>query len=222
MSNLPTNVKIHVKDEFHPVSQINPIHLPHILNNCTKGQEGCVLEMTTVTEAIYEFLDHFDTGFVSVSAEELRTKINSRQASYLAAGFKDADFHMLDENSTRCAEINQIAINWALQNAPVKSVARYHSIGRQLVVGDDLGPYNVGPLWIWTSMSYKNQKDADGTLQRIVQSPTMRTPIPYSIKEAEGFHYCKVLSPARALEWMMVDSLRDDHASLQRGVHDEL
>ncbi|GIL62576.1 hypothetical protein Vafri_16759 [Volvox africanus] len=217
MSDLPKNVSVRVMDEFHPVSQTNPIHLPHILNNCTKDQENCVLEMTTVTEAVYEVLDRLDTGFFSVSAYELRTKMNSRQASYLAAGFKDADFQKLDANPTRCADINQLAIKWALRNAPVKSVARYYSIGRQLVVGDDLGPYNAGPFWIWNDMHYNNQKDAEGTLQRVVRSPTMRTPIPYFIKAAEGFHYCKVLSPARALEWIMVDSLRDEngYASLR-------
>jgi len=40
-----------------------------------------------------------------------------------------------------------------------------------------------------------------------VRSPMMRTPTDYSIKAAAGFHYCKVLSPFNALEWMMVDSL---------------
>jgi hypothetical protein len=35
----------------------------------------------------------------------------------------------------------------------------------------------------------------------------MRTPTSYLIKAAAGFHYCKVLSPFNALEWMMVDSL---------------
>jgi len=37
----------------------------------------------------------------------------------------------------------------------------------------------------------------------------MRTPINYPISEAAGFHYCKLLSPFRALEWIYVDSLYD-------------
>lgn len=41
----------------------------------------------------------------------------------------------------------------------------------------------------------------------LVRSPMMRTPITYPIKSARGFHYCKVLSPFRVLEWMYVDSL---------------
>lgn len=35
----------------------------------------------------------------------------------------------------------------------------------------------------------------------------MRTPTDYFIGSAAGFHYCKVLSPFKALEWMLVDSL---------------
>ncbi len=41
----------------------------------------------------------------------------------------------------------------------------------------------------------------------VVKSPMMRTPTDYFIGAASGFHYCKVLSPYKALEWMMVDSL---------------
>lgn len=43
----------------------------------------------------------------------------------------------------------------------------------------------------------------------IVRSPMMRTPTDYFIGAAAGFHYCKVLSPFKALEWMMTDALFD-------------
>ena len=35
----------------------------------------------------------------------------------------------------------------------------------------------------------------------------MRTPNTYPISAARGFHYCKVLSPFRVIEWIYVDSL---------------
>ena len=42
----------------------------------------------------------------------------------------------------------------------------------------------------------------------IISSPMMRTPIDYPISAAAGFHYCKVLSPFKAMEWLYVDSLK--------------
>ena len=72
-----------------------------------------------------------------------------------------------------------------------------------MVVGDDEGPYNEGPLWIWTYMGYKDSDDN----QEIVQSPMMRTPIDYAIKAAAGFHYCKVLSPFKVMEWIYNDGI---------------
>lgn len=41
-----------------------------------------------------------------------------------------------------------------------------------------------------------------------VEAPMMRTPTDYFISSAAGFHYCKLLSPYRALEWMLVDGLK--------------
>ena len=45
----------------------------------------------------------------------------------------------------------------------------------------------------------------------IVQSPTMRTPVDYIVPQAAGFHYCKVLSPFKAIEWMMLDGLYENN-----------
>ena len=67
-----------------------------------------------------------------------------------------------------------------------------------------MGPYNEGPLWIWTFMKYATSDDKKTVT---VQAPMMRTPDDYFIGSAAGFHYCKVLSPFKALEWMYTDSL---------------
>jgi len=75
-----------------------------------------------------------------------------------------------------------------------------------MVTGDDKGPYNEGPLWIWTYMSY--DVNDDKTVMT-VRSPMMRTPVDYLIGSAAGFHYCKVLSPFRVLEHIYVDSLQE-------------
>jgi len=53
-------------------------------------------------------------------------------------------------------------------------------------------------------MSYT---ESDDKKQMIVQSPMMRTPHDYSIKAAADFHYCKVLSPFKVMEWIYNDSI---------------
>ena len=53
-------------------------------------------------------------------------------------------------------------------------------------------------------MSYKESDDKKTVT---VQSPMMRTPTDYFIGSAAGFHYCKVLSPFKVLEWMYTDGL---------------
>jgi hypothetical protein len=136
----------------------------------------------------------------------MKAKLLSRQSIQTAAGNKTADFHEDDEVGSRCAEINQEALNWALKHANPSSLERYNRVGKKLVIGSDLGPYNAGPLWIWYYMQYKDNADKTETL---LQSPMMRTPTDYPIAEARGFHYCKLLSPFRALEWIYVDSLYD-------------
>jgi hypothetical protein len=37
----------------------------------------------------------------------------------------------------------------------------------------------------------------------------MATPIDYKIQAAAGFHYCKLMSPAKAIEWILIDGLRE-------------
>jgi hypothetical protein len=199
------NADITTDDNFHVVSDTHPVHLPTITNKCD-GVTACTLDTITVTENYYDILNQFDTGESPIGAYEQKHKIKSRQAVQEAASGKDADFHETDEVGNRCGDINQESLNWALANASPEALERYNSVGKKLVIGDDKGPYNAGPLWIWTYMAYKDNKDKTETL---VQSPMMRTPTNYFIGAAAGFHYCKVLSPFRAMEWIYVDALYD-------------
>jgi len=196
---------IHTDDNFHRVQSVTPIHLAQYNNTCpATGGSKCTLESITVSENIYGNLDKLDTGYYPISASEMKTKMMSRQQSQVAAGIEDADFHVNDEDGNRCADINDQAIQWAKEHASKTALKRYEELGDQMVTGDDMGPYNEGPLWIWTYMKYKKDKKT-GTVT--VQSPMMRTPNTYPVAAARGFHYCKVLSPFRVIEWIYVDSL---------------
>lgn len=120
------------------------------------------------------------------------------------AGRTKVDFHTEDEVGNRCADINDYAIKWAYDRLPKAAKHNYDAYGVKLVTGDDMGPYNEGPLWIWTLMDYKESKDGK---KMVVSSPMMRTPTSYPVASARGFHYCKVLSPFKAMEWMYNDAL---------------
>jgi hypothetical protein len=145
-----------------------------------------------------------DTGYYPIAATEMKVKMMSRQANWEAAGIDSPDFSKTDEDGNRCADINDKTIAWGLANASKAALDNYNKNGVKYVTGDDLGPYNEGPLWIWTLMSYTVDEDKR---TNTVQSAMMRTPTSYFIRAARGFHYCKVLSPFAMLEWMYVDSL---------------
>lgn len=49
----------------------------------------------------------------------------------------------------------------------------------------------------------------------------MRTPTNYPISAAAGFHYCKLLSPFRALEWIYIDSQFDHNGMNSKTIVDE-
>jgi len=205
--DLNSKVTLVNDDNFHRVDSINPVHLPIVNTSCDANpSKHCELDSITVSENIYDTLDSLDTGYYPIAASEMKTKISSRQRVQEHAGHPDADFHQLDEVGNRCADINQYAIIWAYQKLSTTSRKLYDTYGVKMVVGDDLGPYNAGPLWIWTYMSYTKNLTAN---TYTVKAPMMRTPTDYFISSAAGFHYCKVLSPFKALEWMMVDGLFD-------------
>lgn len=72
------------------------------------------------------------------------------------------------------------------------------------MVGKDLGPYIVAPEWIWGNMKYI--EDSAKTTMTL-QSLTLFLPTNYIIHAASGVHFCKLVSPFKAMEWMVFDGL---------------
>lgn len=210
-------VTIQNADSFHDVWETEPtVHLPQVLNQCS-FPDGCVLSTTTVTQGVYHngedleiWKKHFDVawldlGFFPISAVELRTKMNSRQSIHSHAGIKDASFDDLDGGHTRCAEINQKSIDWANSNVAARTASRFSQSGQSYVVGSDLDVCPAGPCWIWEELHYTPSEDGSKVE---LTSPQFSTATDFWLPKTRGFHYCKVLSPARAVEWMYVDGLR--------------
>jgi hypothetical protein len=68
---------------------------------------------------------------------------------------------------------------------------------------------NAGPLWINSALKLNPIKNASGGVTAIsVTAPCSHTSVDYVITQAAGFHYCKLLSPARAMEYIYIDGLR--------------
>merc|ERR1711871_443053 len=199
----------------------------------------CTLEMTSVTQVWYESgseldiwrfsigSDTIDSGFLPVSAKELKSKMKSRQAIWQAANVTGAAALDLDVSdgleAARCAEINQAAIDYALNLIPDATRKRYESVGQPLVVSEaDKKVCAAGPCWIWSGLDYNDHGDQGVELFSASFPYKNSNPFPCGEKGVEGkhlpcpagMHYCKLLSPARAVEWMYVDSLRL-HASLK-------
>lgn len=76
----------------------------------------------------------------------------SRQAVLLAATGIKYDFNETDGSGYRCAEINDMTIQWAINTVPHKTRDRYLKNGRLLRTGKDVGPLNIGPLWIYHAL----------------------------------------------------------------------
>ena len=175
--------------------------------------------------------DNIDTGYYPITASEMKCKLKSRQSIFQAANVTSAvnedsgsTFNDLDGNELgNCAAINNKAIEYAINNVPLNSASRYEKYGQKMVVSTD-GDKKVcaaGPCWIWASLEY-NGKDKKGDVT--IKSPAFpyKNSNSYPCDEklypvddrkevlpcSAGMHYCKLLSPARVMEWIMVDSLR--------------
>lgn len=206
-------------DAFHDVTNTKPYHHAHLWSNCSNtvhADGACVVNTTTVTQLIYEYFDDYDTGFTTTAATEMRTKMVSRQQVARASVNVDAQLEVTDATSI-CATINKQAYLYALEHAHQRALDRFTKVGMKMTFGEDvLPPIPIGPLWIYNALKYEQVKDdiSKETVMR-VSAPAMKTPLEGIIihlyPDSAGYHYCKVLSPAKTMEWLYTDSL---HAQL--------
>ena len=147
--------------------------------------------------------DTFDAGNVANTAWETKCKMLSKQMIKIHSGHPDTPF---EDDHTTCKGINQKALEKGLSMASPKAVDRYNKLGKKLIMGDDKGPLNAGPLWIWTYLSYH---DSDDKKTSTVVAPYMSTSADFWEPQVRGFHYCKLLNPSRVLEWIYIDALYD-------------
>lgn len=184
-------------------------HLPTISNNTAKR----LVHTTTYSQCKWATGEGQDTGFVYTSASEIGTKLSSRQCLMIrGVGIPDTPFSVDDPNF--CMMANQKAYQWALGQAGSKTKKRYSSHGQPYTFGADI-PKSGGPLFLGAGITYKDNGDKGVEILSPMQKTSIdywakhfHVPRPSGIPDPGCFHYCKLLSPARAMEWIYVDSLR--------------
>ena len=213
--NTKYNVTVENTDSFHSFSTsfFDP-HYAHIWNNCSVDGHGaeCVLNTSTATQNVYAideadyWADKVDTGGHSTSAIEVRHKMKSRQSCYeqVGAGYIEEDFGI-------CGKINEHSMQWALENAPKQTLDRFLKYGESLEMGSD-HKSTTGTEWTFTPLN-ETRKCNESTHRYY----TLLTSY-YLFSETHangcefgaacGAHYCKILSPAHAMEWMYYQGLR--------------
>merc|ERR1712100_1009432 len=185
-------------------------HLPTITNDTNTH----TVRSTTYSQCKWDTLDGQDTGFVYTSASEIGTKLSSRQCLYIK-GIGQANTPFSVDDPDFCKMSDEKAYKWALDNADARTLARYQAHGQPFTFGADIAK-SGGPLFLYAGITYKDNGDAGVE----ISSPMQKTEIDYwkkhfgpipkpsSLPDPGCFHYCKLLSPARAMEWIYVDGLR--------------
>jgi len=150
-----------------------------------------------------------------LSAFEFRTKMKSREAVWYQAKVPGSSPD-LDKSMKMCAAINNASVLWALEHAEASVLSRYKSKGEPIVIADDkeatIGV--TGPEWIKDELVFTRETDGTSPTGKhlsvqswtFVVGNTNHGSVPWFFPV--GMHYCKLLSPARAMEWIYTDSMR--------------
>ncbi|XP_023337662.1 uncharacterized protein LOC111708496 [Eurytemora carolleeae] len=155
---------------------------------------NCTAVVTTYSQPQYD-LDLFDAATL-------------KSASVIKAKFKIED--VLRENlclpevpRKQCKDINIQALEVAMSLASEDALERFNEVGTKLIFTDDsVSPW--GPGWEFSSgLHYKKINETHTSLY----STSLISEPDFIIAVAAGMHYCDLLSPYRALEWIYLTSV---------------
>jgi len=181
--------RLMVADTFHEAST----DLEHCHPNWTAA--GGRLAVRSCSHADF-YPDVANTGSITAASEVACKLLSSdRVAQQLNASAREA--------AVDCRRANQVAVQIAEALAAPSTLERYRRRGRGWCFLEDRPVFGqIGPVWVFASSL---ELEGNATCMS-VSSPVLKTELDGAI--FPGSHYCKVLSPARALDWMMTDSLK--------------
>ncbi|RUS87895.1 hypothetical protein EGW08_004311 [Elysia chlorotica] len=135
------------------------------------------------------------------SPQEMNMKLKSKDAIWDAIAKIKNQTHTnspavsLKGEPQTCKSLNEYALEVALKHSSQEARDRYQSSGRQIIFEDD----NIVQFgFLWSATALKTWEESDGLHVRAIARVTA----------ASGLHFCKVITPYRAMEWINIDSLR--------------
>jgi len=152
----------------------------------------------------YSFLE-YDTDILDfnnhLSAKTVKSKMKLADAIYPLIGLPERG------NILPCSEINKATYEWALSIASPAALDRLEAKGRILGFGPDReSQWGGGAAWEfsgglqWSEYSQQSPHTVTLTAAKLTSPPDF--PV------FSGEHYCDLLSPYRALEWIYIESIR--------------
>lgn len=128
-----------------------------------------------------------DSSLTSIAATEIDCKVMTEKALLRAFGQSNAT-----DNPQGCKAANEAAMHKAFSLVPTETLSRYQKEGKPFAIQDD-SKYSTGVTWQSAAFVFKSNSD---NVQ--VQSP---------ILTSGNNVLCKLLSPSKIVEYMMVDGL---------------
>ncbi|XP_050408424.1 uncharacterized protein LOC126823559 [Patella vulgata] len=142
-----------------------------------------------------------DVSTVKSSPDSIDAKLKSSDA--VAAALPKTVKPPTGPINKTCMDINKAAWNLAMKTSSQVAVRRYQSRrGRAMLFAPDVA-YGTGFQWVASGLKW-----VETTTSVTVTSTALLTKVDAFPAAFAGMHYCKLLSPYRAMEWIYVDSLR--------------
>ncbi|GLJ53817.1 hypothetical protein SUGI_1148730 [Cryptomeria japonica] len=106
----------------------------------------------------------------------------------------------------RAADINAETFHEALSLTPEVSRRKFYESGKKLRFIEDCIVMTSGQDWVDSDVTMKPAEDGSDIVD--VQSTVIITPVQGIASRFAGMHYMKLLSVARCMEWILLDSFR--------------
>eukprot|EP00002_Diphylleia_rotans_P002524 TRINITY_DN1158_c0_g4_i5.p1 TRINITY_DN1158_c0_g4~~TRINITY_DN1158_c0_g4_i5.p1 ORF type:complete len:768 (-),score=140.70 TRINITY_DN1158_c0_g4_i5:181-2484(-) len=153
----------------------------------------------------YCFRESSHDALTPVSSREIAIKLKTQES--ISVALDKSCLEIPEERSA--GNLNAQALEWALSNVSKESRERYFLRGKQL----DFGPDRLVGNTVWLNESLHFQRSEYGDNRVLVSSPVMKAALNSVLPRFAGNIHAKLLSPSRAMEWVLVDSLYPDSST---------